>query len=225
MESINPTSKIDVERLKSALHNRKTTTSRFRLPMTCSQAKESMKAAVRSEVEHRQMEFVENDALDKQLGLIAEWLTSNDHRFCLLLCGKCGNGKSTFVKALQSLLNLLELRDGYNNSLSFAIVDARSIAWMCRDNHQDWRAISQRNMLAIDDLGTEPVEVLEYGNHLYPLIDLLYIRYDKQLFTIITTNLTPKDIRERYGERIADRLNEIAFRIVFDNDTYRTNQN
>lgn len=78
-------------------------------------------------------------------------------------------------------------------------------------------------MLAIDDLGTEPVEVLEYGNRLNPVIDLLYKRYDEQLFTIITTNLTPKEIRERYGERIADRLNEMAFRIVFDNETYRTN--
>ena len=94
---------------------------------------------------------------------------------------------------------------------------------MCRDRHQEWRTLSRRNMLAIDDLGTEPVEIQDYGNHLSPVIDLLYKRYDEQLFTIITTNLTPKEIRERYGERIADRLNEMAFRIVFDNDTYRTN--
>lgn len=191
--------------------------------MTCSQAKDSMKAAVMAEVEHRQMKFAENEALDKQLSLMAEWLTTNDHRFCLLLCGKCGNGKSTLVKAFQNLLNLLGLRDEYGNTIGFSIVDAREIAWMCRDRHQEWRALSRRNMLAIDDIGTEPVEIQDYGNHLNPVIDLLYKRYDEQLFTIITTNLTPKEIRERYGERIADRLNEMAFRIVFDNDTYRTN--
>lgn len=191
--------------------------------MTCSQAKDSMKAAVMAEVERRQMKFAENEALDKQLSLMAEWLTTNDHRFCLLLCGKCGNGKSTLVKAFQNLLNLLGLRDEYGNTIGFSIVDAREIAWMCRDRHQEWRALSRRNMLAIDDLGTEPVEIQDYGNHLNPVIDLLYKRYDEQLFTIITTNLTPKEIRERYGERIADRLNEMAFRIVFDNDTYRTN--
>lgn len=191
--------------------------------MTCLQAKDSMKAAVMAEVERRQMKFAENEALDKQLSLMAEWLTTNDHRFCLLLCGKCGNGKSTLVKGFQNLLNLLGLRDEYGNSIGFAIVDAREIAWMCRDRHQEWRTLSRRNMLAIDDLGTEPAEVLEYGNHLNPVIDLLYKRYDEQLFTIITTNLTPKEIRERYGERIADRLNEMAFRIVFDNETYRTN--
>lgn len=223
MESINPTTKIDVERVKLALLQRKPTTSRFNLPMTCSQAKDSMKAAVMAEVERRQMKFAENEALDKQLSLMAEWLTTNDHRFCLLLCGKCGNGKSTLVKAFQNLLNLLGLRDEYGNTIGFTIVDAREIAWMCRDRHQEWRALSRRNMLAIDDIGTEPVEIQDYGNHLNPVIDLLYKRYDEQLFTIITTNLTPKEIRERYGERIADRLNEMAFRIVFDNDTYRTN--
>lgn len=191
--------------------------------MTCSQAKDSMKAAVMAEVERRLMKFAENEALDKQLSLMAEWLTTNDHRFCLLLCGKCGNGKSAFVKAFQNLLNLLGLRDEYGNSIGFSIVDAREIAWMCRDRHQEWRVLSRRNMLAIDDIGTEPVEIQDYGNHLNPVIDLLYKRYDEQLFTIITTNLTPKEIRERYGERIADRLNEMAFRIVFDNDTYRTN--
>lgn len=223
MESTNPTTKINVERLKLALLQRKPTTGRFNLPMTCSQAKDSMKAAVMAEVERRQMKFAENEALDKQLSLMAEWLTTNDHRFCLLLCGKCGNGKSTLVKAFQNLLNLLGLRDEYGNTIGFTIVDAREIAWMCRDRHQEWRALSRRNMLAIDDIGTEPVEIQDYGNHLNPVIDLLYKRYDEQLFTIITTNLTPKEIRERYGERIADRLNEMAFRIVFDNDTYRTN--
>ena len=191
--------------------------------MTCPQAKDSMKAAVMAEVERRQMKFAENEALDKQLSLMAEWLTTNDHRFCLLLCGRCGNGKSTLVKAFQNLLNLLGLRDEYGNAIGFTIVDAREIAWMCRDRHQEWRALSRRNMLAIDDIGTEPVEIQDYGNHLNPVIDLFYKRYDEQLFTIITTNLTPKEIRERYGERIADRLNEMAFRIVFDNDTYRTN--
>jgi DNA replication protein DnaC len=42
-----------------------------------------------------------------------------------------------------------------------------------------------------------------------------------QLFTIITTNLTPSEIREKYGDRIADRMNEMMVKIIFNNDTYR----
>ena len=39
--------------------------------------------------------------------------------------------------------------------------------------------------------------------------------------TLITTNLTPQQIREHYGDRIADRLNEMVKKIVFNNSTYR----
>ena len=56
---------------------------------------------------------------------------------------------------------------------------------------------------------------------LNPAIDLLSARYTDQLFTVVTTNLTPKQIREHYGDRIADRFNEMFERIVFDNSTYR----
>ena len=79
-------------------------------------------------------------------------------------------------------------------------------------------------MLGIDDLGTEPQEVMDFGNVVTPVIDLLTKRYDEQLFTIITTNLTPKQIRKHYGDRIADRLNEMVEKIVFNNGTYRTDK-
>lgn len=61
--------------------------------------------------------------------------------------------------------------------------------------------------LAIDDLGTEPVEVMDYGNIITPVINLLTKRYEAHLFTIVTTNLDPKEIHKRYDDRIADRLN------------------
>ena len=48
------------------------------------------------------------------------------------------------------------------------------------------------DVLGFDDLGTEPSEVSDYGNVYTPVIDLLTKRYEEQLFTIITTNLTPQ---------------------------------
>ncbi len=50
---------------------------------------------------------------------------------------------------------------------------------------------------------------MDYGNVLYPITELLTTRYDRHLFTILTTNLTPSEIRPRYGDRIADRLNDM----------------
>ena len=77
-------------------------------------------------------------------------------------------------------------------------------------------------MLGIDDLGKEPAEIVDYGNILSPVVDLIEHRYDRQLFTVITTNLPPEKIREKYGDRIADRFNEMVGRIIFRNTTYRT---
>ena len=77
------------------------------------------------------------------------------------------------------------------------------------------------DVLCIDDLGLEPTEVLDFGNAINPVIEIMEHRYRQQLFTFITTNLTPKQIREKYGDRIADRFNEIMKCIVFANPTFR----
>ena len=53
------------------------------------------------------------------------------------------------------------------------------------------------------------------------ILELLTRRYDEQLFTLLTTNLTPEGIRKRYGDRIADRLSEMAVVIPFKNPSYR----
>lgn len=76
-------------------------------------------------------------------------------------------------------------------------------------------------MLGIDDMGIEPVEVQEFGNMHRPLTDLLARRYVNRGFSFITTNLVPQQIRKLYGDRIADRLNEMVDKIVFDNPSFR----
>ena len=72
-----------------------------------------------------------------------------------------------------------------------------------------------------DDLGTEPCEVMEFGNVYTPLIDLITTRCEEQLYTIFTTNLTPVQLEEKYGKRIVDRLNEMVEKVVFENESYR----
>jgi DNA replication protein DnaC len=62
---------------------------------------------------------------------------------------------------------------------------------------------------------------MDFGNVLCPVVDLLTKRYDMQLFTIVTTNLTPAEIREKYGDRVADRMNEMMVKVIFNNETYR----
>ena len=218
-------SKIDVEQLKSVLLRQRIMKPRFRLPMSAEQAYDCLLAATMAEVEFRYRNFYETEDAKAQLRQMANWITSNSSKFGILFCGGCGNGKSTLLKAFQQLLNYLSIPnpDGHGN-YGIQITESKYVAYLARTDYKAFLQLSQKDMLGIDDLGTEPIEVVDFGNVVTPVIDLLAKRYDEQLFTIITTNLTPKQIREHYGDRIADRLNETVEKIVFNNGTYRTDK-
>lgn len=210
--------------LVSQLSRPATTRERFRLPFSKTDTVRVLLAGVKAEVERRDKTFVMSDALLTQTEQIAEWLTGDHSKFGLMLCGGCGNGKTTFVKAFQQILNKFEIKvdDYYSERYSIRIANARDLARACKEDYDEWRSLCYKRMLAIDDFGTEPLEVMDYGNVLYPITDLLTTRYDRHLFTILTTNLTPQEIRPRYGDRIADRLNEMMGKVIFVNSTYRT---
>lgn len=223
MEQLNNLPSTSVGRLLSRLSRPTGTRECFRLPFSEDDAVRVLLAAVKAEVELRCRTFRESDELLRQLRQLAKWLTGSRPQFGLLLCGGCGNGKTTFVKAFQRVINQLDMRvDEGPERYSMRIVNARDLAVLCRDDYGAWCNLCSMRMLAIDDLGTEPVEMTAYGNLLYPVTDLLAKRYDKRLFTVITTNLRPDEIRPRYGDRIADRLNEMVGSVAFRNSTYRT---
>ena len=217
--------KIDVEGLKKSLLQHRPMKARFKMPMLEEDAYACLLAATENEVAFRRRTFCFNEYLERQLHEMAYWLTSPSSHFGIMLCGGCGNGKSTMLKAFQQLLNSLHIPKPDNDgTCGIQIVDAKYIAHLCKNNHEAYRKLICVDMLGIDDLGTEPSEVMDYGNVYTPVIDLLTKRYEEQLFTIITTNLTPQQIREHYGDRIADRLNEMVKKIVFSNGTYRTDK-
>jgi DNA replication protein DnaC len=62
---------------------------------------------------------------------------------------------------------------------------------------------------------------MAYGNICSPITELLEYRYDKRLPTLISTNLTPPMITQRYSERVGDRLKEMMDVVVFEADSYR----
>jgi DNA replication protein DnaC len=63
-------------------------------------------------------------------------------------------------------------------------------------------------LLVIDDLGCEPEVSVSFGNKKKPINEILVARYASRLPTIISSNLTPEEFAERYGNRVADRVNE-----------------
>lgn len=206
--------------MKSLLLRGRIMRANFRLPYEESQVIEMLTASVQAEVEYRHRLFEDNPQMREQIAKAARWLINQD-KFGLLMCGVCGNGKSTLMLAIRSLINFLDMKDAYNESMTVFRIDAREIARLSKDDFAKFEKIRSKKMLAIDDMGLEPAEVMDYGNILNPVVDLLSYRYDEQLFTIVTTNLKPEEIRQKYGDRIADRFNEMMERIIFYNGSYR----
>lgn len=176
--------------------------------------------AYKVEVERRSRTYIANEKTEEYIRRVAVFLTVGGQKFGLMFCGQCGNGKTTMVKAMQAAINSLINNNYFKNPTGLTALDAKDYVLRSRDQHE-LENLRNKKMLFIDDLGREPAEVLEYGNRLNPVTDLIEYRYDKQLFTGFTTNLTPKEIREVYGDRVADRFNEMLEVIVFENKSFR----
>lgn len=205
-----------------------TTEARFRFNMPPQDALDLLTAAYQYEVRRRQRQFFLDANTESNLVKLAEYITLPIPKFGIMCCGTCGNGKTTLLYAFQRVVNYLQDRrhfsflDSENTPFkaSVEIFRAKDVAQASRDRKQ-FREIMQRPMLAIDDMGTEPAEVNDYLNINTPVVDLIDYRYNHQLFTFITTNLTSSQIKEKYKERIADRFNEMLHVIVFKDITYR----
>ena len=145
---------------------------RFRLPMSEEQAYDCLLAATTAEVEFRHRSFCENEDAKSQLRQTANWITSDSSKFGLLLCGECGNGKSTLLKAFQQLLNYLSITNpnGQGN-YGIQITDAKYIAYLGRSDYTAFLRLSQKDMLGIDDLGTEPQVEEERGDSRHRFAD------------------------------------------------------
>lgn len=220
METISKNQVINVEELKQRLLARKTTRERFRWDVSPKQATDILLASYQSEVEYRNRKFLPDAATQTNIEHIANFLTSDNTKFGIMLCGIPGNGKTTLLYAFQAATNWLNEIGHFKDKKGIRIIDAKEIAHFAKD-YDNFCKLRTLPMIAVEDMGREPIEVLDYGNVMNPVIDLIEYRYNLQLFTFITTNLTKKQIREKYGNRIADRFNEMLDVIIFKNDTYR----
>lgn len=216
MKQLRENQTIPVGQLVSRIVSRRTTADRFSFDCSQAQAEQLLTACYQGEVKARGRHCVIDAPTEDNIRRLAAWLTDkNDPRFGVMFCGGVGNGKTTMLNALADAIEFMSEDEGVEQQRilhTLYIKDANQV------NITDASTI----MLGIDDLGTEPVEVQNFGNISTPIIDLLSRRYQLRYFTAITTNLAPGDFRKRYGGRVADRFNEMFFTIGFTHDTYRS---
>lgn len=160
----------------------------------------------------------------------------------LLLAGGTGNGKTTMAKAVVRMLitwkreleakiqtgmfdateeerrAVIKLSGSVYHPL---LITATDLAYWKTYDRENTPNFSELGFLVIDDLGVEPAIIKNFGTAMTPVTDLLYKRCDKMLPTIVTTNLTMKEISEVYGGRVADRLAEVVEAIGYTTKSYR----
>ena len=175
----------------------------------------------RAEVIKRNAQFVHDSQTVDKVEKAAKWLMGNNKTGIMLYGNSCGTGKTTLANAMCTLVNYLFDSCYSSDRKSVYRVTAINLAKAYSDNPELYRRYVNQELLFIDDIGTEPVSLKIYGNEFSPITELLYNRYDKQGWTIITSNLSDSQIKERYGERIDDRLKEMFDRMHFQGKSYR----
>lgn len=116
----------------------------------------------------------------------------------LLLTGRTGLGKTYLLHAIGNRF--------INAGRAVVLTTAYQLirAGLDRDSESDPLAVYQdAEILMIDDLGSEPLYKKVTVETLFSVIN---DRMSRGLPTAISTNLTPADIFDRYGERLASRL-------------------
>ncbi len=138
--------------------------------------------------------------VESAMGFIANFDDNNQEN--LLFYGNTGQGKtflcSCIAKALidqgkqvvyQTAYKLFEAIGNYR----FASDDAAKMRY---------QLLSQCDLLIIDDLGTELMNTFTHSE----LFNLINMRLLEQKKTIISTNLSPQELSEQYGDRIISRI-------------------
>lgn len=188
----------------------------IRINRTPEETEKFLLAAYEAEVARRKASMQLDINTGAVITAVSRWLTGHV-KPGLMLRGYIGVGKTTMMYAISSLFRYLSEQE-------MVIVDARKIAELGKTGSPDFERLTRCLMLGIDDLGTEPLVVKNYGNDISPIVELLSERYNYRRFTIITTNLTVKtvdgkevdELREIYGDRTYDRIRELFNFIAYD---------
>lgn len=124
---------------------------------------------------------------------VVDWLSDNKGKGLALL-GGCGVGKTMMLKYV--LPYVISTQTDYKVA-QFDATKFRSIT--------DIDNLLKNKNIAIDDVGVEEV-VSDYGNKVNPFSVIMdeVEKYNKMI--LFTSNLLPKELKERYKTRTYDRL-------------------
>lgn len=149
----------------------------------------------------------------------------------LFLTGNYGTGKSHLAAAIHQELsskkkmNNETLVDQYEYKSLFInlpdLVDELTSGYADNSRREKFESIKNVDLLIIDDFGAEKKDN-ERGSISSDLL-MIFKNRDESKHTVITTNLKPKEILQRYGKRLAEVVlnDRVTTTLVFDWESER----
>ena len=144
----------------------------------------------------------------QELNLILDRIKEKNSSKGILLMGKPGVGKTTIMQRI--------VRPFYSTNKIATHYMLKGIEGFVN---------AQGNLMfdtsCIDDLGTEIIPS-HYGNKLDLIPYLLQVAYEQgRHFGFYTTNLSYDELKERYGARVIDRLQEKCYFFILEDEPFR----
>lgn len=138
---------------------------------------------------------------------VADWLADN-HSKGLLMFGNCGRGKSLLARyAIPAIIRAFSRR-------IVCVVD-------CGSQQVNIDEILRRKLIVLDDVGVE-VDRIDYGTRRNIVVEAINkSQDDPSTMLIMSSNLSGDAIRDRYGDRIYDRVKYLCHRIAFNGKSLR----
>lgn len=148
----------------------------------------------------------------------------------ILFMGPVGVGKTTILRKLAQ--NHSKICWGhprcpdynYNGIRVFNAksLNARSVNQVYEHSGSSGLSVLKSHDMFLDDIGSEQTFVNHYGIKISPVEEILFDRNDnKSIRTFVTTNLNLERLSEVYGDRMADRWNEMFNLVVIEGESYR----
>lgn len=144
---------------------------------------------------------------------VCRWLADNKRRG-LMLFGSNGRGKT------QICHNIMPVLFKHYFHRDYLCVEAKNLSQYNRSEIDKCTLWYATTPIIIDDVGVESI-ANDYGEKRDLFSEIVDQCEKKKRLLILTTNLTPDEICERYGLRTLDRLKVIVKAIKFKGDSLR----
>ena len=135
---------------------------------------------------------------------VISWLSDTEGKG-LFMIGNCGRGKSVIITGVLPLI--------FNAKLGKILkpISARNLHTITE---------YKTPFIVVDDIGTEEI-VNDYGTKIDAVENAIFEAEDDLKLLLLTSNLDASAIKERYGDRIYDRIKRLCKVVFMKGDSLR----